>query len=42
VPTGIVSSEWHNNASIGMDILKDYIVILNYCEAYACFKRREA
>lgn len=42
VPTGIVSSEWHNNASIGMDILKDYIVILNYCEAFACFKRRDA
>jgi hypothetical protein len=39
VPTGIVSSPWHNNASIGMDILKDYVVILNYCKAYACFKR---
>ena len=42
VPTGIVSSEWHNNASIGMDILKDYIVILNYCKAYACFKHKDA
>ena len=40
VPTGIVSSQWHNNASIGMEILKDYIVILNYCQAYACFKRK--
>ena len=36
--TGIVSSDWHNNASIGMEILKDYIVILNYCKSYACFK----
>ncbi|HTF31073.1 MAG TPA: aspartyl protease family protein [Flavitalea sp.] len=42
VPTGIVSSEWHNNASIGMQVLKDYIVILNYCKAYACFKRNES
>jgi hypothetical protein len=41
VATGIVSSEWHNNASIGMDVLKDYVVILNYCKAYACFKRNE-
>jgi hypothetical protein len=39
VPAGIVSSPWHNNASIGMEILKDYIVVVNYCKAYACFKR---
>lgn len=39
VPTGIVSSDWHDNGSIGMAVLKDYIVILNYCKAYACFKR---
>ena len=39
VPTGIVSSAWHNNASIGMMILKDYIVVVNYCRGYACFKR---
>ena len=42
VSTGIVSSEWHNNASIGMEILKDYIVILNYCKAYACFRKNDA
>lgn len=42
VSTGIVSSSWHNNASIGMGILKDYIVILNYCKAYACFKPLDA
>lgn len=41
VPTGIVSSQWHNNASIGMEILKDYILVLNYCKAYACFKRND-
>lgn len=42
VSTGIVSSPWHNNASIGMEILKDYILVLNYCKAYACFKRNDA
>jgi hypothetical protein len=42
VATGIVSSSWHNNASIGMAILKDYIIILNYCKSYACFKRNDA
>jgi hypothetical protein len=42
VRTGIVSSPWHNNASIGMNVLKDYIVVLNYCKAYACFKRNDA
>jgi len=42
VPTGIVSSQWHDNASIGMEILRNYVVILNYCKAYACFKRLEA
>lgn len=42
VRTGIVSSAWHNNASIGMDILKDYVVIINYSKAYACFKRHDA
>lgn len=42
VDTGIVGSNWHNNASIGMAILKDYIVVLNYCKSYACFKRNDA
>jgi len=35
---GIVKSDWHNHASIGMDVLKDYIVVLNYCKSYACFR----
>jgi hypothetical protein len=42
VPTSVVSSKWHNNGSIGMDILKDYIVILNYCKSYAYFKLNNA
>jgi hypothetical protein len=39
IQTSIVESEWHNNASIGMDIMKNYIVVLNYCKSYACFKK---
>ena len=39
LPTGIIQSQWHNYASIGMEILKDYILVLNYCKSYACFKR---
>jgi len=42
VPTGIVSSPWHDNASIGMEVLKDYILILNYSKLYACLKRNDA
>ena len=42
VPTGIVSSLYHNNGSIGMEVLKNYIVILNYCKSYACFKPNTA
>jgi hypothetical protein len=35
----IVESEWHNYASIGMEIMKNYIVVLNYCKSYACFRK---
>jgi hypothetical protein len=38
LPTGIVESPWHNYASIGMDVLKDYVFVLNYCKAYAGFR----
>ncbi len=38
LPTGIIQSPWHNYASIGMEALKDYIVVLNYCKAYAGFR----
>jgi hypothetical protein len=41
VPTGIIESPWHNYASIGMEILKDYVVIINYFKLYACFKKLE-
>jgi hypothetical protein len=38
IPTGIIESPWHNYASIGMEILKNYVVIINYYKLYACFK----
>lgn len=42
LPTGIIQSPWHNYASIGMQVLKDYVLVLNYCKAYACFKKYDA
>jgi hypothetical protein len=39
VPTGIIQSPWHNYASIGMDVLKDYTMVLNYCKGYAGFRK---
>lgn len=35
----VTHSPWHNYASIGMGILKDYALILNYCKEYVCFKK---
>jgi hypothetical protein len=36
---GITYSAWHNYASVGMDIMKNYALVLNYCQAYAGFKK---
>jgi hypothetical protein len=36
---GIIQSEWHNYGSIGMGLLKEYIIIINYLGAYACLKK---
>jgi hypothetical protein len=41
ISAGIIHSPWHNYASIGMDILKDYSLILNYMKSYACLKKNE-
>jgi hypothetical protein len=38
----IIYSEWQNYASVGMDIMKNYTVVLNYCKAYAGFKKNHA
>ena len=39
VEAGVTYSPWHNYASVGMGIMKDYVFVLNYCQAYAAFKR---
>lgn len=36
---GVIQSPWHNYASIGMGVLKDYVLILNYAQSYACLKK---
>jgi hypothetical protein len=38
-PTGIIFSPYHNYGSIGMGILKEYALIINYAGAYACLKK---
>lgn len=39
VPAGIIHSPWYNYASIGMKVLKDYSIILNYAKSYACLRK---
>jgi hypothetical protein len=39
VLTGIIYSPWHNYASVGMDLMGDYSIVLNYCKSYAGFKK---
>lgn len=39
LPAGIVYSPWHNYASIGMEVMKHYSIVLNYCKAYVGFKK---
>jgi len=39
LPAGIIASPWHNYASIGMEVLKDYSIILNYCKTYIGFRK---
>lgn len=35
----VSQSDWHTHGSIGMAIIKDYSIILNYCKGYAGFKK---
>lgn len=35
----VISSPWRHDASIGMRMLKEYAVILNYCKSYICLKK---
>lgn len=39
IKTGIIHSPWYNYASIGMNVLKEYSVIINYAQSYVCLKR---
>jgi hypothetical protein len=39
VQTGIIYSPWHNYASVGMDLITNYSLVLNYCKSYAGFKK---
>jgi hypothetical protein len=40
ITAGVTYSAWHNYASVGMDVMKDYTIVLNYCKAYAGFKKK--
>jgi predicted aspartyl protease len=40
VPTGIIECDDKKYASIGMEILKDYVIVINYLKMYVCLKRR--
>ena len=42
VSTGIIHSPWDNHASIGMEVLKRYSIVLNYCKEYIGFKKLKA
>lgn len=35
----ITYSDWQNHASVGMDIMKNFIVVLNYCQGYAGLRK---
>jgi hypothetical protein len=39
VSGGIIYSRWHNYASVGMDLISGYSLVLNYCKSYAGFKK---
>lgn len=38
VKTGVALGEWSGTSSIGMEILHNYVLILNYCQGYAGIK----
>ena len=35
----ICKSLWATHGSVGMAIIKDYTIVLNYCKGYAWFKK---
>jgi hypothetical protein len=36
---GVVSTRHKGGASIGMGVLKNYVIIFNYCKSYMCLKK---
>jgi hypothetical protein len=36
---GVVYTDWSSTSSIGMDVLSNYSMVLNYCKGYAGLKR---
>jgi hypothetical protein len=39
VRTGVMPATYKDGASIGMGLLKDYVIIFNYCKSYVCLKK---
>ena len=39
LPLGVVYSPWHDYGSLGMNTLKQYIVIINYPGSYICLRK---
>ena len=39
INASITYSDWQNHASVGMDIMKNFIVVLNYCQGYAGLRK---
>ncbi len=35
----IYKSDWHTHGSVGMAVIKDYTLVLNYCKGYVGFKK---
>lgn len=41
VPTGVVECQVAEHASLGMSVLSEYVVVINYLKKYVCFKKVE-
>jgi hypothetical protein len=39
ISAGITYNSFHNHASVGMEVMKDFTVLLNYCKSYIGLKR---
>lgn len=41
VPTGVVECSIADHASLGMSVLRNYVIVINYLKQYVCFKKNE-